>query len=430
MTTHITQPDVSHSSDATPGKGSTLTRLFAQTIAANTLTLGAGAIGSVLAARILAPAGRGELAAIMTWCSMTTMLGEIGVSQACIYYAGKRPGLAGAVLATTLALGVGGSVIVSAGVVLACFWFSQRNLSFFVYLTSIPFTLSATYTAAVLLGLNRITYFNAVRVCSALAYPVGLLAAFAFGARRLNEALPLIIGCQICAAVIAFGVTMRVLPVRGWHIERTLGKELLAYGIRSYAGVLFWLTNGRLDQAILPLFAPMRDLGMYAVACSYANILFGVAGALANVIFPRIVNASSSAQNREVINALRYVGLISIIPAVGMAAVGGRVIPAVFGAAYASAVYPAAILLAGSCLLSVNYVLNNALRASGRPGAPTIAEGAGLAVTLSGLPVAIPRWGISGAAWVSVGSYALTTIILLWLWRTRTQVSTTVPSDR
>ena len=59
------------------------------------------------------------------------------------------------------------------------------------------------------------------------------------------------------------------------------------------------------------------------------------------------------------------------------------------------------------------------MRADGRPGSPGLAEAGGLIVTVAALPFAIPRWGITGAAWVSVASYAVTAVTLAVLWMLR-----------
>jgi Na+-driven multidrug efflux pump len=80
----------------------------------------------------------------------------------------------------------------------------------------------------------------------------------------------------------------------------------------------------------------------------------------------------------------------------------------------------------GGVVLGLNYVISNALRASGRPGAPAIGEAAGVVVTVSVLPFALIHWGILGAAVVSGLSYSLTGLILAGLWlRRKTPIEVT-----
>jgi O-antigen/teichoic acid export membrane protein len=117
---------------------------------------------------------------------------------------------------------------------------------------------------------------------------------------------------------------------------------------------------------------------------------------------------------RELKQTLALMAGLSIPLAAIMWLVASFVIPKVFGADFIGAVRSANILLIGGLILGVNYVLSNSLRATGNPGAPAFGEGVGLLVTVLLLPVALPRWGIVGAAWVSVGSYATTAGSLLY----------------
>ena len=43
----------------------------------------------------------------------------------------------------------------------------------------------------------------------------------------------------------------RVAPVSTWRLDRSIGRGLFHYGMRSYVGTLSWNANGRLDQFIL-----------------------------------------------------------------------------------------------------------------------------------------------------------------------------------
>jgi O-antigen/teichoic acid export membrane protein len=378
-----------------------------------------GAAGSVLAARLLGPNGRGQLAAIVAWVGLAAALGDIGISQACAYYGAKSRSREGTVAGTSLAMGVGISFVVILGILPIRSRLFGDGLAgpASLYLFTIPLGVIATYLAAILQGMSQLGSFNAIRVVQASAYTLALVIAMSLGWAHVGTVVVAIVLCQCFATAISVRIASRFLPFEGWRLDKTTARGMLAYGGRTYAGNLFWLMNGRLDQALLSLFAPMRELGMYAVAVSYSGILFGLSGALASVVFPRVAGAATvAAGRRELHNTLRGLALLTL-PLAAIMALGVRwVIPAVFGSAFDAARRPAYILLAGGVLLGLNYVLSNALRASGRPGAPAFGEAAGMVVTVSALPIVLPRWGITGAAWVSVFSYALTTIVLWALW--------------
>jgi Na+-driven multidrug efflux pump len=63
-------------------------------------------------------------------------------------------------------------------------------------------------------------------------------------------------------------------------------------------------------------------------------------------------------------------------------------------------------------LLGCIYILSDALRGLGYPLIRSLAEIVGLCVTVVGLLIALPLYGINGAAWVSVIAYSVVVAIL------------------
>lgn len=392
----------------------------AQTVFANAAMMGFTAVGGVLAARLLGPSGRGQLAAAVAWAALAVALGDLGLSQACAYYGAREHARPGAVAGTSLALGVGIAVLLTLCIL------PHRSRLFggafagpaALYLATVPLSVISTYLGAILQGMNRLAAFNAIRILQGSSYAVALTLASLRGWNHIGAVVRAMVVCQAAALVVSLLIASRSLPLGQWRVRKTTARNLLSYGSRSYIGNLCWLTNGRLDQALLSLFAPMRELGLYAVAVSYSSILFGLSGALASVVFPRVALASSAEHGRRELRRILPVFCAMVLPlAVVMARAAPWAMTAVFGTAYRTGALPARILLLGGAVLGLNYVISNALRASGRPGAPAFGEGAGVAVTVSLLPFALMHWGITGAAVVSVLSYSVTSTVLGFIWK-------------
>jgi enterobacterial common antigen flippase len=398
----------------------------AQTVGTNAAVMGLTAVGSVLAARLLGPWGRGQLAAVVAWSALTVAFGDLGISQACAYYGARERARPGVVAGTSLALGV--SVAIVLVLCIVPFRFRLFGGAFAgaagFYLVSVPLSITTLYLACILQGMNRLAAFNTVRVIQGSSYAVAVTLATLRGWNQIGAVVRVMIACQATAALVSLVIASRLLPIGQWRVRRTTARNLLAYGSRSWVGNLFWLMNGRLDQALLSLFAPMSELGLYAVAVSYSSTLFGLSGALASVVFPRVALAATPQHGRRELARILPAFCAIILPlGAVMALAAPWAMSTVFGAAYRSGTLPARILLMGGVVLGLNYVISNALRASGRPGAPAIGEAAGVVVTLSVLPFALIHWGISGAAVVSVLSYSVTGVILAGLWlRQKTRI--------
>jgi len=392
----------------------------AQTVGANAAVMGFTAVGSVLAARLLGPSGRGQLAAAVAWTALAVALGDLGISQACAYYGAREQMRPGAVAGTSLTLGTGIAALLTLCILplrSRLFGGAFAGPAAF-YLATVPLSVISIYLGSILQGMNQLAAFNTIRILQGASYAVALALASLRGWSNIGTVVKTMVVCQAAAMVVSLVIASRSLPLGQWRLRGTTARQLLAYGSRSYIGNLFWLTNGRLDQALLSLFAPMRELGLYAVAVSYAGVLFGLSGALASVIFPRVALAASAEDERRELRGILPVFCAIVLPLGALMAVAAPwAMSAVFGAEYRAGALPARILLLGGAILGLNYVISNALRASGRPGAPAIGEAAGVILTISVLPLALQKWGISGAAVVSVLSYSITSVVLSLVWR-------------
>ena len=406
----------------TPAPGEVRARNWdvAQTVGTNAAVMGLTAVGSVLAARLLGPSGRGQLAALVAWSALAVALGDLGISQACAYYGARDHARPGAVAGTALALGVSIATVL----ILCILPFRARLFggafagAAALYLVTVPLGVTTTYLSSILQGMNRLAVFNTVRILGGSSYAVALTLATLHGWSHIGAVVRAMVACQATAVLVSLLIASRSLPIQQWRVRRTTARNLLAFGSRSYVGNLFWLTNGRLDQALLSLFAPMRELGLYAVAVSYSSILFGLSGALAQVVFPRVARAATPEHGRrELVRILPLFCAIVLPLGAVMALAAPWTMSTVFGPGYRTGTLPARILLVGGAVLGLNYIISNALRASGRPGSPAIGEAAGVVVTVSMLPFAMVHWGIAGAAVVSVLSYSVTSAVLGLIWR-------------
>jgi Na+-driven multidrug efflux pump len=104
-----------------------------------------------------------------------------------------------------------------------------------------------------------------------------------------------------------------------------------------------------------------------------------------------------------------------------MAAAAPLVLPAVYGPAFADAVLPAWILLAGLAGGGVTGVILAWLSGTGRPGLGSAAIAAGLVVTLTLDVALIPGWAEVGAAVASTVAYLATTAVLALMFRALTR---------
>jgi enterobacterial common antigen flippase len=375
------------------------------------------AIGGIIAARLLGPGGRGELAAAVVWAGILGTAAQLGLPQALTYFSARHTESLGPIVRATLFLYVVQSIgflligWLAVGLVL------QKNQPEAVstvrtYLLSIPLAIPITYMGAMAQGLKRFKVFGSLRIGSSLGYVLSLVLASVLGLRNAGQVVLVLLLVQCITLIVAsIWFSIRLLPAG--HFEWFWVKRLLSYGLKSYGGSLSWIANARIDQFVMSAFVSLENLGYYAVAVSYAGVLFPVLSAFAMVLFPNVASGDKTTAGRKIKLTLRLNFAAAFAGAAILGCLSWRAIPFLFGAAFTPSIVPAIILLCGTVLLSCNYVLSDGLRGLGRPLIPTIGEVAGLVVTLVALYLLLPRWEILGAAWASVLSYGTTSIVLL-----------------
>jgi len=391
-------------------------RAFLGTASANFLIAVGGTIAGIIAARLLGPSGRGELAAATAWAGILTVIATLGVPQAITFFSARNPGKKDEIFSASLLLWVmQGSAVVVIGWMAATLVLGRFQPAALpavqIYLFSVPFGLLVTYLSTMAQGLKRFGLFNGMRIASATAFPLVMIMSLLVGINDAKSIVTLMLGAQIVTAFLALIVFVaRIRPAI--HLVTIQIWELLRYGIRSYWGSLSWMANARLDQLIMSAFVDLGQLGLYAVAVSYSTVLFPLSGAFAMVLFPRVAGERGKVAERSIRRALRANLLVSSTGALLLALVSPLLLPLLFGIEFRDAVLPAIILLIAIVILGFNYVLSDGLRGLGYPGTTSIAELAGAMTTVIGLVLFLPLLGIYGAAVVSVLSYAIVALVL------------------
>lgn len=392
-------------------------RDFLLTAGANFVIAVLGAVGGILAARLLGPEGRGELAAAVVWAAVLGVVVSFGLPQALTYYAAREPAAAGSIFYAALGMLIGQSVLVIIGgwtIVTVTLTTAQPAAvaSVRLYLLTIPASTLITYLSTISQGLRRFQLFSSLRIAASATYIGGLIIAGVAGWSEAYQIIPVLVILQWLVSGMGLVVFVRRVRPQG-YFETWRARQLLKYGLKTYWGSLSWMANARLDQFIMSAFVSLSELGEYAVAVSYATVLFPLSGAFAMVLFQRVAASEHIQAIPKIKRALRLNLFVSMGGAVVLGLAVPVLLPWLFGAEYQPAVFPALILLAGTVLLGINYVLSDGLRGLGAPFITSIAEMGGFVVTVGGLLILLPRLGIYGAALASVASYGLVTAVLI-----------------
>ena len=260
----------------------------------------AGFVTSLILNRGLGPTGRGQLAAALVIAGLLPYIASTGLGTAVLYYSGPRSEGGPLTLATALPIGILQSAVagIAAFLLLPLLLGNQGPSvveSARIALWSLPANLLVLYIASAYQSHLQFSMFNFLRALVPLGALIGA-AALAWTdtltARHMvliYTALPfLALGLGVIAARRS-NLLNRLSPTR------TMASRLLRYGMKAFVGELSNSVNIRLDQVLIAVFLPARQLGLYVTAISASQLAVMVSFSIRTVLQPRLIDEQDHA---------------------------------------------------------------------------------------------------------------------------------------
>lgn len=188
--------------------------------------------------------------------------------------------------------------------------------------------------------------------------------------------------------------------------------DVLGYGLRAHVSNVITFLNYRLALYLVSFMLGSAAVGKYALSVQLAEVFWLVASAAAMIVFPEsAAKGRSPAQLGKLIESVALsVVLITGAGALVAALLAPWAIPWVFGRDYAGSVIPFVILLPGVVLWSYMKVISNSLAGMGRQEVNIRGALLCLSINVVGDFIAIPRWGMHGAALASTIAFSCTSL--------------------
>jgi O-antigen/teichoic acid export membrane protein len=396
---------------------------------------------SILVAQILGPAGRGAVALISVLDEGSKALFTAGVPVAAGYHAklgldSDRALINAAFRAGALLLPLTAGVALLVGVLgLASLEPAARWLTVLLIGWTGFVNLPSSAAANILQAHRRLRHlaiYQASFFCVTLI--VVAVCAVLGGLSVAWVAAAFVLGRIVTGA---YGLAKTVWPSLGPSARL---RPLFGYGLKAMPATVGPQLNNRLDQLIIAPMVSFGDLGLYAVAAGTSFVPAILPISMATGAFATVEKDAHRNRQASAATAIRHGILVSALAAAGLALVTPVLLPLVYGSAFAGAIGPTIILLGGSVAWGGQIVAAQCANALGQPSYASTGEVTGVAVTIVGLVVFVPLYGIIGAAAVSLAAYVTrlaVTLLLLrkegvkhvvpgtddlaWLWRRSTR---------
>lgn len=393
-----------------------LARMAIESYALSALALVANFVGGIIAARTLAPAGRGETAAIAALTQNIGFIFALGASRAIAYRSAKDPGTAARLAATwTLFFLPLTALAVLAGELALPLLFGAQSAASVnlarVYLVTVALVFWGELTTGLLLGADDFRWLNILRFAQPTAYTIALIVLWQSGLLTVTSALVSAAGTTAAVQVIA---AIRAYRVAGGFgpVDLRLGGQTLWYALRGHGDTLAGVVSTRLDLLIMPAYLAAASIGIYSVASNISLIVWSLATNFSSLVLPAAVRAGQGGARTVILSLQAVLGFAALL-ALGLMLIAGPALTLVYGSRFSGGVTPLRILLPGTALLAGGSVLVAGLYALNRPGIASLVQLVGFLITVVGLPIFLPRGGILAAAIVSTAAYSSVFVISL-----------------
>jgi O-antigen/teichoic acid export membrane protein len=263
-----------------------------------------------------------------------------------------------------------------------------------------------------LLAHQRITAYNLIDLFPRILAFVAAAAIFLWMDR--SEWVVAIIWVTVWYAVLTGGLNL----LYAWRadafpfaLDFSVLREMLGYGWKSYYANLMAFLIGQIDVVFLNAFISETDAGIYGRVVYLGNLVYFIPATLGTILFPKLMQGGASEctgedeRSRFTMLVARMVTLMLLLMWVLFILVG-RWLLLIFGPDFVAGYGPMVIMLGGMGMLGIETILAAELARRGLPMFVVVYSTVCFAVKLIANVVLVQRYGMYGAAWSALVTYA------------------------
>lgn len=394
-------------------------RSIATVTLGNLMPIVASLVTAPLLAHALGASGRGLLAAAVAPLLLVTAALTLGVPESVTYFVAKRIAVRRSVVTGVVICCIAGP-IGSVALVCASNPLSAGNEELRVLIAGVGLALTPSLLALAIRG-----YARACQAWRLVAIDQAFASVFrvaALASLLIAGTLTVVHAAVVLAVANFIGVVAYLpLALRRSRPQPTVPETavtarehraaFIRFGLGTWVGSAAGIVLARLDQLLFVPLSDARELGIYAVAVSLADMVRTFNSAVRDVIFS---TQAAEIDDAKLALATRVSTLITFAIAVFASVVGLAVIPFAFGHEFASTPYVLVVILVGTIIGNPGSVVAAGLSARGRPILRSLAISVGVLVNVLLLLMLLPSQGAMGAAVASAvanGVCGLTIIV-------------------
>ena len=288
----------------------------------------------------------------------------------------------------------------------------------------VPFMVTSHLFSAVLSGLKRFFTVSVIGLADITTYTVLILVLSQISLTIKGVVISKLATSFVIALIFVTVMWKGKLITRLATVDGGLLKDIVKYGLKGYPGTIAQFLSYRLDFFLVAYFLSFAQVGLYALAVSWSELLFYLPDSMAMALFPTIASSKSIKDSNELTAIMtKAVMIIMFIGSIFIFLFAGKLIPLLYTDKFLNSIYPLFILLPGVIMLSVWKIVLSDLAGRGFPQYKSISSTIGMVSNVALNIMLIPLYGIKGASFATTVSYSLTAILAIY-WFTKTTGTT------
>lgn len=383
---------------------------------------------SVVTSRVLGPAGRGLFYASIQTTGMANTIGTLSMGEALVYMISRGQitirNVIGVVifLTTICTIVVCGSIFLLQPLLQSTFLKAiPHPLFIYIYLL-VPILIFEYFANSSLRGLKRFGTSNILVIVTRGILLITIAFALITYKRDVETTLmAYTIATGMCIGLYLF--TLFNYSERNISVPWSSLLSIVRYGGATHIGMLLNEMEYRFDIFLLLYFLSPREVGIYSVGVTLAQLLWYITNSINNVLFPEIASHEKDTGTRFFKRILKYVFYANIFVGILLIFGGYPFVWILYGTPFIDAYYVFLFLLPGLIADVVTRTLASWIKGIGTPIILSYVSGVTLTINIALNCLFIPMYGIIGAALSSTITYSLRAIILLSIFCRKTNSS-------
>ncbi len=209
--------------------------------------------------------------------------------------------------------------------------------------------------------------------------------------------------------VVIYLLKLKYVP-KIWDIDWSFLKEVLKFGWIPMISLFLTTVNYSIDIFFLEKMSSPEQLGYYSFAVTIINYVWMLPDAFKEVLFSK----SAKKLDRKSISLTTQISLLSIAGCfAGFALLGKPLTKWFYGAEFIPSYSVVLILILGAFSMALFKMYGVVLVSQGKRGMHFTSLAISAVINIVANSMAVPKWGMYGAAWASVLSYTACAWILI-----------------